>query len=52
VLNNLGGGLSRVAVRVTLFDGDNTPAPPANDFDFNSNRLLLNGIEIGNWSAV
>ncbi|WP_205370859.1 hypothetical protein [Thermoleptolyngbya sp. PKUAC-SCTB121] len=47
-INTLGGGLSRVAVRVTLFDGDNAPS----DFDFNQNRLLLNGFDIGNWSDV
>lgn len=46
--NTLGGGLSQVAVRVTLFDGDNAPS----DFDFNQNRLLLNGFDIGNWSEV
>lgn len=50
--NTLGGGLSRVAVRITLFDGDNAPAPPQDDFDFNQNFLLLNGFEIGNWSDV
>ncbi|GAB4427950.1 MAG: hypothetical protein OHK0035_05710 [Cyanobacteria bacterium J069] len=48
LLNNLGGGLSRVAVRVTLFDGDNAES----DFDFNQNLLLLNGFNIGNWSTV
>ncbi|WP_448603886.1 hypothetical protein [Thermoleptolyngbya sp.] len=47
-INTLGGGLSKVAVRVTLFDGDNAPS----DFDFNQNRLLLNGFDIGNWSDV
>lgn len=44
----LGGGLSELAVRVTLFDGDNA----AGEFDFNENTLLLDGTNIGNWSDV
>ena len=44
----LGGGLSELAVRVTLFDGDTA----AGEFDFNDNTLLLDGTNIGNWSDV
>lgn len=48
VINALGGGLSKVAVRITLFDGDTA----AGNFDYNLNSLLLNGISIGNFSNV
>lgn len=44
----LGGGLAQAAFRVSLFDGDNAPG----DFDFNDNFFLVNGAEIGNFSAV
>jgi hypothetical protein len=46
VLAALGGGLSEIAVRITLFDGDTGPT----DFDENENTLLLNGLPIGNFS--
>lgn len=48
LLSILGGGLSEVAVRLTLFDGDSA----AGDFDFNDNTLLLNGIGFGNFSNI
>jgi hypothetical protein len=48
VLSALGGGLSEVAIRITLFDGDSS----AGNFDFNDNSLLLNGFNFGNWSSV
>jgi hypothetical protein len=46
VLNALGGGLQRVAIRFTLDDGDTAPG------NFNDNTLLLNGLAFGNWSDV
>jgi hypothetical protein len=48
VIDALGGGLSQVGVRFTLFDGDTATG----DFDENENTLLLNGINFGNWTAV
>lgn len=48
LLSQLGGGLSEVGVRLTLFDGDTA----SGDFDFNANFLLLNGFNIGNFSSV
>jgi hypothetical protein len=48
VLNALGGGLSEVAVRITLYDGDTGPG----NFDDNQNWLLLNNSRIGNFSDV
>lgn len=48
LLGSLGGGISQLAVRVTLEDGDNATG----NFDFNDNDFLLNGTSIGNWSAV
>jgi VCBS repeat-containing protein len=47
-IDALGGGLSEVAVRITLYDGDTT----SSDFDFNENKLRLNGVEMGDFSAV
>jgi hypothetical protein len=48
LLSQLGGGFAQLAVRVTLFDGDSANG----NFDFNDNTLLLNGVSLGNWSAV
>lgn len=48
VLDALGGGLSEVAVRLTVLDGDTA----AGNFDFGDNELLLNGLSIGNFSDV
>ncbi len=48
VLAALGGGLQSASFRFTLFDGDTA----AGDFDHNDNRLLVNGLDFGNWSAV
>jgi hypothetical protein len=48
LLGTLGGGLSKVAVRFTLWDGDSA----AGNFDDGDNTLLLNGITFGNWSSV
>jgi hypothetical protein len=48
IVNSLGGGLSEVAVRITLDDGDSA----SGNFDFNDNTLLLNGIAFGNFSSV
>ncbi|MEQ8654583.1 MAG: calcium-binding protein, partial [Kiloniellales bacterium] len=44
----LGGGLSEVAVRVTLYDGDTSPG----NFDFNDMTLLLNGVTMQNMSDL
>lgn len=48
LIGSLGGGISQLAVRVTLLDGDTA----AGNFDFNDNSFLLNGTNIGNWSSV
>jgi hypothetical protein len=48
VTSALGGGISKAAIRFTLDDGDTA----SGDFDFNDVRLLLNGLDFGNWSAV
>jgi hypothetical protein len=44
----LGGGLQSASFRFTLDDGDTG----AGNFDFNLNTLLVNGADVGNWSAV
>jgi hypothetical protein len=44
----LGGGLREIAVRVTLFDGDNAPG----EFDYHEDYLLLNGLSVGDFSGV
>lgn len=44
----LGGGITAASVRITLYDGDNQ----AGNFDFNDNTLLVNGVNLGNFSAV
>lgn len=44
----LGGGLSRLAVRFTLYDGDSANF----DFDDGDLTLRLNGVDVGNWSDV
>lgn len=48
VTGALGGGLKQAAIRFTLYDGDTA----AGDFDFNDNKLRLNGVDFGNWSSV
>ena len=48
ILGDLGGGIQRAAFRVTLFDGDNR----SGNFDFNDNFLRVNGVRVGNFSAV
>lgn len=48
ILSSLGGGLSKVGVRLSLYDGDNA----AGNFDFNDNLLKVNGLDFGNWSLV
>lgn len=47
VLAQLGGGLSQMAVRLTVHDADAS----VGDIDFNDNFLTLNGIQIGNLST-
>ena len=44
----LGGGISSASFRVTLYDGDTG----VGDFDYNSNFLLVNGNNFGNFSSV
>ena len=44
----LGGGITRVSIRFTAYDGDSQ----AGMFDFNDLTLRLNGIDVGNWSPV
>lgn len=48
VTGALGGGLASAAFRFSLYDGDSA----AGDFDQNDNTLLVNGVLIGDWSAV
>ena len=48
VMAALGGGLQELSVRITLDDGDTG----SGDFDDNENTLLINGIAVGNFSAV
>lgn len=48
VMARLGGGLNQIGVRITLSDGDTA----SGNFDHNQNRLLINGINVGNWSSV
>lgn len=48
VTGALGGGLASASFRFSLFDGDSA----AGNFDYNQNTLLVNGVSIGNWSAV
>lgn len=48
VIAALGGGLAQAAFRITLFDGDSQ----AGNFDFNDNQLTVNGVTVGNFSAV
>ncbi|MCU0536450.1 MAG: PEP-CTERM sorting domain-containing protein [Hydrococcus sp. Prado102] len=52
VLNALGGGFKEAGIRFTLFDGDTASDGVFNDFDFNDNTLLVNGLNFGNWSSV
>ncbi len=47
-LQNLGGGLSAVSVRLTMLQGATGPGEPQENSDF----LLLNGISLGNLSDV
>lgn len=51
VMGLLGGGITQLAVRITLDDGD-TAAPQPGNFDFNDNFLQLNGITFANFSTV
>jgi len=48
ILSSLGGGLAGMAVRITLLDGDTGPG----EFDEDQNVLLVNGVNVGNFSAV
>lgn len=56
VLAALGGGISKLAIRVTLFDGDTSvpDVPPIANVnqDFNENTLLLNDLNFGSWSPI
>lgn len=48
VIAALGGGIAEVAVRFTLYDGDQG----LSEFDRFDNTLLLNGDSLGDWSNV
>ncbi|MFV0423715.1 PEP-CTERM sorting domain-containing protein [Oleidesulfovibrio sp.] len=48
VVDALGGGLSEVAVRVSLWDGDTA----AGEFDYQDNNFLLNGFAMQDFSDV
>ncbi|SDG47000.1 Ig-like domain-containing protein [Roseospirillum parvum] len=48
VVAALGGGLQSFAARLTIEDGDTA----AGDFDDGDVTLLVNGVDLGNWSDV
>jgi len=48
LVNALGGGLSKAAFRITLYDGDSA----FGDFDYQQNTLSVNGILINNFSSI
>lgn len=48
ILGALGGGLSSLSVRISLWDGDTAPG----NFDFNHNTFFVNGTSLGDWSGV
>ena len=48
VYGALGGGLSEASIRLTVYDGDTA----SGNFDYNSNNLLVNGYNFGNFSSV
>ncbi|MFC3441282.1 autotransporter domain-containing protein [Sphingobium rhizovicinum] len=48
LLDQLGGGIQALSVRITLYDGDTAPG----DFDDGENTLSVNDIVLGNWSDV
>ncbi|SEI87641.1 outer membrane autotransporter barrel domain-containing protein [Sphingobium sp. AP50] len=48
VLDQLGGGIQSLSIRITLYDGDTAPG----DFDQGENTLSVNDILLGNWSDV
>ena len=48
IMSQLGGGISQLAVRITLQDGDTA----SGNFDFNDNTLQLNNIPFQNFSSV
>ncbi|MEM0908946.1 MAG: hypothetical protein AAGJ94_16390 [Pseudomonadota bacterium] len=48
VVDALGGGLSEVAVRMTIFDGDSAPE----NFDDRDNILHVNGVSFGDFTEV
>jgi hypothetical protein len=46
--SSFGGGLASASFRITLFDGDTA----ADDFDFNDNNLVVDGVNLGNTSLI
>lgn len=44
----LGGDLQSASFRFSLYDGDTA----SGNFDFGDNNLLVNGVDLGGWSAV
>lgn len=48
IISALGGGLSEVGIRFTLYDGDSA----SGNFDYGDLTLLVNGVYFGNWSDV
>lgn len=52
-LDLLGGGIAEIAIRLTMWDGDNSLLNgEKNDFQSNQNFLHLNGFEFGNFSNI
>lgn len=50
LMAQLGGGFAELAIRVSLHDGDNSFG--TGNFDVNQNFLLVNGVNVGNWTDV
>lgn len=48
IVGALGGGLSEVGIRFTLFDGDSANG----NFDDSNLTLLVNGVNFGDWTDV
>jgi len=48
LLANLGGGISELSIRVTLYDGDTA----AGNFDYMQNTLLVDGVSLEDFSMV
>ena len=48
LLSALGGGISKIAIRISLWDGDSA----AGDQEYGLDSLTVNGVAFGNFSAI